>query len=99
MVSFSKFVILVEINKKTEEIEVLDPNGKIIVGEMVNLQKVNLLKSQLAKQVNSLKTPTRAFWSLYAQVDIWQVDFFQVDFLASWLFGKLTFWQVDFLAS
>jgi hypothetical protein len=55
MVSFSKFVILVEINKKNEEIEVLDPNGKMILREMVNLQKVNLLKSQLAKKVNSLK--------------------------------------------
>jgi len=35
-----------------------------ILGEMVNLQKVNL-----PKKVNSLKTPTIAFWLFYAQVD------------------------------
>jgi len=35
-----------------------------IPGEMVNLQKVNL-----PKKVNSLKTPTIAFWLFYAQVD------------------------------
>ncbi len=39
-------------------------------------QKVNL-----PKKVNSFKTPTIAFWLFYAQVD----------FLASWLFGQLTF--------
>ncbi len=55
-----------------------------ILGEMVNLQKVNLPKSQLAKKVNSLKTPTIAFWLFYAQVD----------FLASWFFGQLTFWRL-----
>jgi hypothetical protein len=46
----------------------------MILGEMVNLQKVNLQKvnlpkSQVAKKVNSLKTPTIAFWLFYAQVD------------------------------
>jgi hypothetical protein len=41
----------------------------MILGEMVNLQKVNWPKSQLAKKVNSLKTPTIAFWLFYAQVD------------------------------
>jgi hypothetical protein len=55
-----------------------------ILGEMVNLQKVNWPKSQLAKKVNSLKTPNIAFWLFYAQVD----------FLAGWLFGKLTFWRL-----
>jgi hypothetical protein len=38
-------------------------SGKIL-GEMVNLQKVNL-----PKNVNSLKTPTIAFWLFFAQVD------------------------------
>jgi hypothetical protein len=36
------------------KIENLD---QTILGEMVNLQKVNLPKNQLAKKVNSLKTP------------------------------------------
>jgi hypothetical protein len=45
---------------------------------MVNLQKVNWPKSQLAKKVNWLKTPNIAFWLFYAQVD----------FLASF-FGQL----------
>jgi hypothetical protein len=54
-----------------------------ILGEMVNLQKVNWPKS-LAKKVNSLKAPNRAFWLFYAQVD----------FLPSWLFGRLTFWRL-----
>jgi hypothetical protein len=70
MVSFSKFVILVEINKKTEEIEVLDPNGKMIVGEMVNLQKVNLLKSQLAK-----KHQPEHFGYFMLRLTFWHVDF------------------------
>jgi hypothetical protein len=38
--------------------------AKMIPGEMVNLQKVNL-----PKKVNSLKPPTIAFWLFYAQVD------------------------------
>jgi len=58
---------------------------KMIPGEMVNLRKVNWPKSQLAKKVNSLKTPNMAFWLFYAQVD----------FLASWLFGQLTFWRLN----
>jgi hypothetical protein len=41
----------------------------MILGEMVNLQKVNGPKSQLAKKVNLLKTPNIAFWLFYAQVD------------------------------
>jgi len=53
---------------------------------MANLQKVNLPKSQLSKKVNSLKTPTIAFWLFYAQVD----------FLASWLFGGWPFLLVSF---
>ena len=30
IVSFSKFIILVEINKKCEEVEVFDPNGNLL---------------------------------------------------------------------
>ncbi len=51
---------------------------------MANLQKDNWPKSQLAKKVSLLKTPNIAFWLFYAQVD----------FLASWLFGQLTFWRL-----
>jgi hypothetical protein len=41
-------------------------------------------KKSTCQKVNSLKTPTIAFWLFYAQVD----------FLASWLFGQLTFWRL-----
>ena len=61
-----------------------------MLGEMVNLQKVNWPKCQLAKKVNLLKTPNIAFWSFYAQVDFWQVDF-----LVSWLFGGWPFLLVS----
>jgi hypothetical protein len=37
---------------------------QMILGEMVNLQKVNL-----PKKVNSLKTPNIAFWLFYTHVD------------------------------
>jgi hypothetical protein len=59
----------------------------MILGEMVNLQKVNWPNSQLAKKVNSLKTPNISFWLFYAQVD----------FLVSWLFGGWPFLLVSFL--
>ncbi len=34
----------------------------VIPGEMASFQKVNLPKSQLAKNANSLKASTKAFW-------------------------------------
>jgi hypothetical protein len=58
---------------------------KMILGEMVNFQKANLTKSQLASKVNSLKMSTRAFWSLYVCVN----------FLVSWLLGNWPFLLVS----
>ncbi len=50
----------------TNVIVLIDGCCDTILGEMVNLQKVNWPKSQLAKKVNSLKTPNIAFWLFYA---------------------------------
>jgi hypothetical protein len=52
-----------------------------VQGEMVTLQTVNLPKSQP--------------YIKWQKVSGWLFE--EVDYLASWLFGKLTFWQVDFL--
>ncbi len=58
-----------------------------ILGEMVNLQKVNWPKSQLAQKSQLTKNTNHSIVVILCSDA-------QVDFLASWLFGQLTFWRL-----
>jgi hypothetical protein len=76
-------------------------NATALLGEMVNLQKVNLPKSQLAKKVNLPKKSTcqksqlaKKVNSLKTPTIAFWLFYAQVDSLASWLFGQLTFWRL-----
>jgi hypothetical protein len=52
---------------------------KMILGEMVNFQKVNLPKHQLAKNINQSIVVILFLGRHFDKLTFWQVDFLEVD--------------------